>query len=272
MTDNDRSKWPPPEDSVMLDWYRGTFDRGFIALHPFFTIDGLNPALCEHGTLVLSGHDRPEDVGLIEWMDEKSAARRDGKELLGGSVPEIAKRFGRAIGWRQIGANVGLPDHCAVDRALRTNILGLRQEFADQAAARRLVDYCDRTKIFLPTEGCFQPLMETAIVALLRRSGLSEVILSDEFSDEQQLISVDALDGELAWELRDDLVKWGARRLIAPDQSLLIWVHWDSFYTAIFGTEERMGGARVSEGFEGFWCSDRTRTYWLNEDAVPLVQ
>lgn len=272
MTEIDRSKWPPPEESEMMPWYNQTFDHGFIALHPFFAIDGLNPSLCDHGTHVFSGSERPEGVGLLEWMDEKSAARREGKELFSGSIPEIAKRFGRRIGWREICQAVGLQDHCALDQALRTNIMGLRKELAAPAAAQAMTDYCEAAQIFLPTEGSFQPLMETALVALLRRAGLTEIIVANEFGDDEKSMPVEALEGEVAWELRDDLVKWGVRRLVAPDRSLLIWVHWDSFYTAIFGTEERLRDTQVSADLEGFWCSAKTTTYWLNEDAVPLVQ
>lgn len=272
MTEIERSKWPPPEDDAMLPWYAGLFDQGFIALHPFFEVEGLDPAVCDHGTLVSERAQMPEDVGLIEWMDEAVAARREGKELFSGSIPAVAKQFGRPISWREVIGALNLPDHCELDRALRTHIKGLRRDLADEHAAEAVVAHCASHRIFLPTEGVMQPLLEARLVALLHRAGLSDIVVADEFGDDEVLMSVDALGGVVPWEMREDLPKWGVRRLMAPDRSLLVWVHWDSFYTAIFGTKERLSGARVPDGFEGFWCSDLTTTYWLKDEAVPLVQ
>lgn len=271
MTEIDRTKWPPPEDEAMLQWYHGAFDQGFIALHPFFTVDGLDPAVCEHGTLVVARSQIPDGVGLVEYMDQSSAMRRQGKELFSGSVSAVARQFGRAVAWREIAAALGVADHCALDRALRTNIMGLRRDLADHAAARALTAHCAREQIFLPTEGVIQPLMERPLVAMLKRAGLNEIIVTDEFGDEELLLPVAALDGDEPWESRDDMPKWGVRRIIAPDRSLLIWVHWDSFYAAIFGTSARLAAARPEDEFEGFRCSQATTTYWLLEDALPLV-
>lgn len=271
MTEIDRSKWPPPEDDAMLPWYQGVFDAGFIALHPFFTVDGLDPAACVHGTMVFTRSEMPEGVGLIDWMDTEGAVRREGKEVQSGSMPGIAKMLGRAISWGKTVATLGMADHCALDCALRTHIKGLRKDLADEAAARRLEDYCARERIFLPTEGVIQPLMENSLIAMLRRAGFDEMILADEFGDDEKLMSLDALEHGEPWELRDDLPRWGVRRLIAPDRSLLVWVHWDSFYTAIFGTRARLNNALLEEGFEGFWCTPSTKTYWLLDDAAPLV-
>ena len=272
MDDIHRMKFSPPDDTAMLPWYQGAFAHGFIALHPFFTVEGLDPTSCDHGTLVLTGSHRPKDVDLLKWMDEQAATRRTGKEIFGGSLADITKRFSRRIGWREICKEVGLHDHRALDRALRTNIKGLRRELEDQDAAERLVTYCNRQSIFLPTEGDFQPTMEAEIVSMFQNAGLSEILVGDEFGEDEKLISLASLANSSPWEMRDDLPEWGARRLMAPDHSLLVWVHWDSFYTAIFGTAQRLRDLRLSEGFEGFWCSEENTTYWLMQDTVPLVQ
>lgn len=271
MTEIERSKWPSPEDDAMLPWFKGVFEAGFIALHPFFTVEGLDPAACVHRTMVFARSEMPEGVGLVEWMDEEGAARRRGKEVQSGAIPGIAKALGHAISWGKVVATLGMADHCALDCALRTHIKGLRKDLDDEAAARRLTDYCAREKIFLPTEGTIQPLMENSLIAMLRRAGFAEVILADEFGDDEKLMPLDVLEDKGPWELRDDLPKWGVRRIIAPDRSLLVWVHWDSFYTAIVGTRARLEAARPERDFEGFWCSPTTTTYWLLEEAVPLA-
>lgn len=272
MDEIERVKFLPPDDSSMLDWYRGAFSGGFIALHPFFTVQGLDPKFCEHGTLVLNRSARPDHVGLIEWMDSLAEERQIGKEIPAISMADIAKQFGRKIGWREICHQVGLPDHCALDRALRSHIQGLKKEIEDQDSAKRLTSYCNRHSIFLPTEGTFQPTMESSLVHLLQKAGLSDVIVGDEFGQQEKKIPLVSLLQEIAWESRDDFPNWGARRLMAPDRSLLVWVHWDSFYTAVFGTSERLCNLQLSNKLEGFWCSSESTSYWLMQDAIPLVQ
>lgn len=267
----DRWKYSPPDDIPMLPWYQGAFEHGFIALHPFFVVDGLNPSSCESGTLVLTAADRPEGTPLLEWWDRKAEENSNGKEIDGRSLKEISKRFGRNIGWLEICEDLGLPDHCALDRALRTIIDGLRSESADQETAERLIAHCSHHQIFLPTEGDFQPTMEAQLVSLLERAGLSEVIVGDEFGDDERLMPVASLAGYTPWATRSDFPDYGARRLIAPDHSLLLWVHWDSFYTAIFGTKERMVSLGLAANVEGFWCSNENTTFWMFQNAVQLA-
>lgn len=251
----------------MLPWYQGAYSHGFIAFHPFFKVDGLNPSACEYGTLVHSRSDCPDGVDLMEWIDGQADKRRKGKEVTDNSVAQIAKSFGHQIGWQSIREPVGFPDDRSVDRALRTHIMGLRRELEDRSAADCLTAYCKQHQIFLPTEGRFQPTMESVLVSMLERAGLSEIIIGDEFGEDEVLIPLDFLAGPVAWDTRDDLPLWGARRLIAPDHSMLVWVHWDSFYTAIFGTSERIQNSGLADSFEGFWCSNETTTYWLVDDT-----
>lgn len=251
----------------MLPWYSGVFSHGFIALHPFFTVDGLDPSTCDYGTLNVAASDRPDGVDLLEWMDELSASRREGKELAGSSIDDIAKRFGQRVSWRSIGEQAGFSDIRSLDLALRSHIMGLRREHEDRGAAKRLTEYCTRQRIFLPTEGEFQATMEADVVGFLERAGFYEVIVGDEFGEDEKLIALESLASPAAWETRQDFPKFGAKRLIAPDHSMLVWVHWDSFYTAVFGTSDRIRESRISEVFEGFWCSNETTTYWLLDDA-----
>jgi hypothetical protein len=114
--------------------------------------------------------------------------------------------------------------------------------------------------------------MQASLIELFERVGMSEVFVGDEFGDDERLVSLAALRGEQAWDRRTDLSPRGIRRIFTPDRSMLIWVHWDSFYTAIFATAERLGGSRLDELFAGFWCSNETTTYWLTQPAIPLMQ
>ena len=272
MNEDDRAKFGPPDDTAMLPWIDGVYSHGFVALHPFIAIDGLHPRVCEYGTLILPRSSAPPDIDLLEWIDGEAEERRDGKELAAISVDEIAFKFGNQVSWQAMCHLVGLSDHCALDQALRTIILGLRKDLEDKASAERLEKYCDQHALFRPTEGRFQPIMQAQIIALFERMKLDEVFVGDEFGDDERLVSLAALRGEQAWDQRADLLPWGIRRIFAPDHSMLMWVHWDSFYTAVFATAERLDGSRLDELFEGFWCSNETITYWLTQSAIPLTQ
>lgn len=268
MTDSLRNRFPPLEDAPILPWYDGAFSHCFVAFHPFFAVEGLNPSSCDYGTLVLKASERPKDTNLLDWMDEAAISRKASKEIFGSSVDEIAKRFGQAIKWQSIVEELGFADGRQLDRALRTHIAGLRPEFADETAANSLVSYCQRREIFLPTEGQFQPIMEAGLATAFRNAGFSQVIVGDEFGDEERPISVDSLAEPHTWASRDDFPQWGARRFIASDSSMLVWTHWDSFYTAFLGVENRIVASRVAEIFEGFWCSRANTIYWLDDNHI----
>ena len=118
----DRDKFGPPDDTPILPWFGGVYTHGFVALHPFFTVEGLDPKTCDYGTLVLSGAAAPAALGLLDWADEQEANRRVGKEISPDAVDGAAKRHGRQISWRTVCQQAGFADHCEMDQALRTSI------------------------------------------------------------------------------------------------------------------------------------------------------
>lgn len=269
---SDRNRSGPPDDTPILPWYGGAYTHGFVALHPFFTVEGLDPKTCEHGTLVLSGSSAPSAIGLLEWADEEMANRRMGKEINPEGVDGAAKRYGRQIGWRTICQLVGFTDHCELDQPLRTSIGGLRRDLADAAKSDRLASYCSQHAIFMPNEGRFEPLMQSSLATVFRRAGNNSLTVGDEFGDDERLVDISLLERDELWDGMAELPRYGVKRLIAPDCSLLAWVHWDSFYTLILGTEEAFQDLKIARLFEGFWCSDATESYWLKQPRIPLVE
>lgn len=272
MDKTDRGKFGPPDDTPIMPWYDGVYSQGFVALHPFFTVDGLDPNTCEHGTLVLSGSKAPSELGLLEWADEESAKRRAGKEITLERVDGLAKRFGQRIGWRTVYQQNNFTNHCELDRALRTSIGGLRRDIADSAASDQLASYCSRYRIFPPNEGGFQPLMQSSLASIFRQAGFQSLLVGDEFGDDDRLVDISLMERDELWDGMAELPPHGIKRLIAPDRSLFAWVHWDSFYTMIFGTDEAFHGLNINRLFEGFWCSDETNTFWLTQTCIPLVE
>lgn len=268
----DQDKFGPPDDTPILPWFGGVYTHGFVALHPFFTVEGLDPKTCEHGTLVLSGSAAPAALGLFEWAEEEAANRRVGKEINPEGVDGAAKRYGRQIGWRTICQQTGFTDHCELDQALRTSIGGLRHGLADPAKSDRLASYCSQHRIFPPNEGRFEPLMQNSLAAVFRRAGNNRLIVGDEFGDDERLVDITLLEQGDLWDGMAELPQYGVKRLIASDHSLLAWVHWDSFYTLILGKAEAFEGLKIARLFEGFWCSDETESHWLTQPCIPLIE
>jgi hypothetical protein len=268
MTSIDQLILGPPDDTPILPYYRGVFSHAFVALHPFFTIDGVHPRQCEYGTLVVEGSDAPADLGFVEWNDREAAARRAGKDMMVEEVELAAKQRGNRVGWQ----SMGFPDHCELDRALRTSIHGLNNKFSDNRAAENLAAFCFQQGVFPPTEGSFQPLMHRNLANLFKTAGFTSLIAGDEFGDDERLIDIALLEQDSLWLGHPDLPKYGVKRLIAPDRSLLAWVHWDSFYTLLLGTVDTLKNQRPCTSFEGFWCSEGTTTYWLQQPPLPLAR
>ena len=121
----------PPDGVPILPWFEGAFSRAFIALHPFVFVEGLDPASTESGGLHLNAGDRPGGQDLIEWAARERDAHLRGKELRFGSVQDIIKRFGEPVRWGAMRRHLDLADHRDIDRALRTQIGGLREPFGD---------------------------------------------------------------------------------------------------------------------------------------------
>ncbi|MGH6780573.1 MAG: hypothetical protein ACREB5_00505, partial [Sphingomonadaceae bacterium] len=128
MHDSEKALFGPPEDTPILPWYDGAYTVAFVALHPFFRVPGLDPAICEYGTLILDGCDRPDGADFLDWTNGAVAERRTGKELDGAAIDNVAKRFAEPFGWRSICEEVGFSDHRDLNRALRTSIGGLKPE------------------------------------------------------------------------------------------------------------------------------------------------
>ena len=267
----ERDRFGPPDDTPILPWYNSAFTHGFVALHPFFTVDGLDPATCEYGTLILEGSAAPAEIGLLDWGDQEAANRRIGKEIGPEGVDDAAKCFGRQIGWRTICQRAGFSDHCELDQALRTGIGGLRLDLSDAAKSAQLASYCTQHRIFAPNEGRFEPLMQASLATVFRRAGNDSLIVPDEFGDDETLLDISLLEQDQLWDDIPELSQFVIRRLISPDRSLLAWVHWDSFYTLILGKEETFKDLKISRLFEGFWCTDTTQSYWLTQPCIPLV-
>lgn len=261
-----------PSEGPLLDFYRGTFDAVYIAVHPFFRIPGLDPLRCDYGSAVVQRSEMPDDVDLLGYMEQLRIERALTYQVAASEVDERAKREGLIVPWREIGLHCGLDGARAINRALRTIILGLRAEFADEAGADRLARYCGEDQIFRPTESEFQPVSERRLVELFARAGCARIVLGDEFGEHDISQPLDFLKGDAGWIERPDWPQiGGVRRLYAEDRSMLAIEPWDQFFTIIAMTAERVGQTAVEELFEGFWCDENTSVAWFLDPPRPML-
>ena len=257
----DRRTLYPPTDRPLLEG--GPFEAGFIALHPFFVVDGLNPALADYGTIVIQ-RDSHRDESVAELIEEAEVSRHEGN-VATDEVEFLAKTRGRPIRWSEVAAVTGIPNFSALNRALLTSIGALKPEFQDSKSAELLRSYCRANRVFMPTEGAIQPMMERGIAALLKTAGLDRAELASEFDATGVDVNVSELEVDAPWEIAGN--PRSISRIYAPDRSLLVAVDWDSFFTLIAGTHERLRRSEVESAFEGFPCSSETRHDWWHQNA-----
>jgi hypothetical protein len=255
--------FPPPTSSgpLPLD-ARARFGAAFIAFHPFVAVTGFQPAMTPHGTVVeVALSDRPVPIEerlarMTAAADREHDARRD--------LTEAMHQRGRAVPWRSF-IDDGTFAWCGpVNRALCTQIGGLRAEFASHDDALRLEAASVRAGVFPPTEGVFQLLHDAPIAALLERLGYDVVLARNEVQDE-------VTERWTTAEIRESgLRRWvgivGVRRLMSADGAVYAAVAWDDFYTVLYGPRARLEAAGIVDLFEGFWCDERTDSRWFLPD------
>jgi hypothetical protein len=256
----DRRTMYPQNGRALLDWYRGAFDAAFIALHPFR--DPLPMASDAQALLSRAGL-------APNWGDPFDLVTELYKQGRAKAVPfldifDVEKRHARPISWEDARSGAGFSDLAAVNHALLSGIFSLRTEVADQAGSERLRAFCDRQRWFVPTEGSFQCLMEQGIANLFTRAGVEAVETVLEFGEDPMLLGVPSLRGPASWR-HIGIHTRGS--IYAVDRSLLVAVHWDSFFTLVTGTHDRLAAADPASLFEGFWCSPTTSHHWWEERA-----
>ena len=256
----DRYTEYPPTDRPLLEG--GPFEAGYIAVHPFFEISGVDPALSDYGTVIVHRTQYAEDSidEILEQIDVSGKGR-----IAADTVAVLAKARGRLLLWKEIGAATGLRTFSSLNRALLTTIGALRKQYEDRETASRIQDYCRMRQIFMPTEGQIQPTMERQIASLFRKAGVQELEVAGEFDKTGVAIDVSVLQGDQPWNITG--LKHRPTRLYALDRSLLVAVDWDSFFTFVAGKRARLRRSEIESDFEGFACSSETLQDWWREDA-----
>jgi hypothetical protein len=146
-----------------------------------------------------------------------------------------------------------------LNQALLTSIGSINEDLCDYAASGALRNFLESETIWMPSEGRFEPLLQMEFLDAFEAAGRGELIFVPEFPDVDpvQRLNVQKLRRrEEAFPLRGTLT--------ALDESFLLTVDWDSFFTLFYGPREFVAEVACRSRLEGFFATPTTEHSWFN--------
>jgi hypothetical protein len=215
----------PPYTIPLVEAYGGLFESVFIVLHPFVRV----PESLAWSTT----HRYPDDAQILA--------------------------HGIKCTWSEIASLTGLSSCARINQALLTSIGSLADYLADNAARDTLQNLLKSQPIWMPVEGCFEPLLHSDFLQAFAAAGAHELIFVPEFpkSDPAVRIPIAALGSRS--------VPFPTRgTLLAPDHSFLFTVDWDSFFTLFYASRSFITRVASALNLEGFFATPNTEHAWYN--------
>jgi len=219
---------PPVQDEIILDWWQSCFECVFLILHPFLQVDS-------------------KRLAEIDFM-EAGLSRRQ------------IENWVHPWTWQEVATLLGLPHRGELNRLLLMSIGAIRnlRPGAVETFRRRLKE----RNLRMPDEGELSELLIDDCLLSIQAQGFEEVIVGDEFGGRRTVHRIDALlDNEYPY------LNVAHATLFPADESQLYCVHWDSFYTFLCGSRERVETIVAKHGFEGFYAEPGTEVYWYKEPS-----
>jgi hypothetical protein len=212
-----------PHHGKVLEYYKGTFEAVYVSLHPFIRPVSIRKELFKPGTY---------------------------------PSRSVILRNCRPISWAEIAERVRLPSLAAVDIGLRTMILGLKKEFANEGYAAKLAALWETDDLVPPPEGRFSDLLHDSILQSFQDLGYEWLWVGDEFCTERKLYWIDDLKGQDAGPTE------GHCNVFTPDKQVLWTTHWDSHFSFLCSSYDKLASLQRTIDLEGFFCSPTTEVYW----------
>ena len=209
-----------PDNVSIKEYYKNYYEEVFIFLHPF-----LQP--------------RSSGLDLIETPLTKF---------------EMMEQT-RRIRWDKVIGLLGMADYKELDVGLRTLISGLRDEYANEDAARKVSGLKEKERIYDPTEGFLPVGLINPLLEAIKSEGHDWIWVGDEFGSERKQEYLDDL-----W--KSDELEWNRKNLFTHDNELLITTHWDSHFSMLCSDKETIERIVKHCDLEGFYCDDKTEIYW----------
>jgi hypothetical protein len=215
----------PAHDAPLVEAYDGLFESAYILFHPFVRVPD---ALAWRAT-----RKYPSDEQIL--------------------------RLGAKCSWAHVAAQTGLPASSKLNQALLTSIRAINNDLCDFKASEALQRYLVAESIWMPSEGCFEPLLQADFLAAFEAAAQSELVFVPEFpaSDPIQRLNIAQLK-------RREIPFPSRGTLVAPDASFLFSVDWDSFFTLFYGPRAFLDKLVHRQNLEGFFATQTTAHFWFN--------
>jgi hypothetical protein len=215
----------PPYDVPLADAYGGRYESVFIILHPFVSV--------------------PDNLA---WKATKKYPSDEQILSQGAKCP-----------WASVAAHTGLSACAKLNQALLTSTGSIAQELSDFSAATALQRYLQSESVWMPVQGRFEPLLQMDFLAAFAAAGQQELIFVPDFPhvDPIQMLNISQLRNR-----NDAFPSRGT--LLAPDESFLLTVDWDSFFTLFYGTRAFVSKVVRQQNLEGFFAMPTTEHFWFN--------
>jgi hypothetical protein len=215
----------PAYDTPLVEAYGGRFESVFVVLHPFVSV--------------------PYELA---WKATKS-------------YPSDEQIFahGAKCTWGEVAIHSGLRACARLNQALLTSIRSIGEDLCDFKASEVLNGFLESERVWMPSEGRFEPLLHADFLSAFETAGQKELIFVPEFP------AVDALQRLDVRKLKDRETVFPVRgSLVARDASFLFTVDWDSFFTLFYGPRELLAEVVGRCGLEGFFAGQTTEHFWFN--------
>lgn len=215
----------PAYDAPLVEAFGGVYESVYVILHPFVSV--------------------PEELA---W---KATKQYPGDEQILSN--------GSKFSWAQVAGKTGLGTCARVNQALQTSIGSIGEDLRDYAASGALKSFLESEPVWMPGEGRFEPLLQMDFLNAFETAGRGEMIFVPEFPgvDPVQRIGVQGLRG------REEIFP-SRGTLAALDESFLMTVDWDSFFTLFYGPREFVAEVVRGNNVEGFFATPTTEHSWFN--------
>jgi hypothetical protein len=215
----------PPYDAPLADAYGGCYESVFIILHPFISV--------------------PDNLA---WKATKTYP-----------TDEQILSQGTKSSWASVSAQTGLSTCAKLNQALLTSTGSITPELSDSTAATALQRFLQSESVWMPVQGRFEPLLQMDFLAAFAAAGHEELVFVPEFphTDPIQLLNVPHLKNH-----KEAFPSRGT--LLAPDESFLFTVDWDSFFTLFYGPRAFVTEVARQQNLEGFFATPTTEHSWYN--------
>ena len=215
----------PTYEEPLAEAYGGRFESVYVVLHPFIRM--------------------PE---AFSWRVTQQYP--DDAEILAN---------GAKCPWAEVAAPTGMGACARLNQALLTSIGALAEHVADYDARDKLQTFLQASPVWMPVEGRFEPLLQADFMNAFEAAGHRELIYVPEFpqKDPVQPLALSELKlGALPFPAGGSLV--------APDESFLFTVDWDSFFTLMYGARSVVDKFVREREIEGFFAAPTTEHGWFN--------